>query len=119
MKASEFRKLIREEVRRMVHEEIKPPVSLQGKHTNGSIIVALFFDSSKQKNNAQGLWDKVITMCEQTGCTIRRYYVTDSVCELEFKPDDRRPEYGKIVRQIEVELAKMKSMITTYDIYTI
>jgi len=119
MKTSEFRKLIREEVRRMINEDIKPPVSLQGKHTNGSIIVALFFDSSKQKNNAQGLWDKVITMCEQTGCTIRRYYVTDSACELEFKPDDRRPEYGEIVSQIEKGLAKMESMITTYDIYTI
>ena len=43
MKKSEFRKLIREEVKTMLNE-IAKPISLQGKHNSGNIVVALFFD---------------------------------------------------------------------------
>lgn len=119
MKKSEFRNLIREEVKNML-SEIAKPISLQGKHNSGNVVVALFFDHSKQQNNSQKLWSRVIEFASdpEVNFSLKKYFVTDSVVEFEFKPM-QRGRYDMAINALSKNIDEMQGAFTSYDIYTI
>ena len=120
MKITEFRKLIREEVRRVVKEAQAP--KYKAKHQNNNLVAAMYFSWNKAESNNQSLWDKVIQILEQEDCILINYVVTDSVCEFEFQPsigvqaqdqlDDSR------IRVIDA-LKPLSSQFTGYDVYIV
>jgi hypothetical protein len=119
MKKSELRLLIREQVTSLL-KEVKAPISLKGKHESGSIVVAIFFDHTKQANNSKQLWSSVIEFAgdPETNLSLVKYFVTDSVVEFEFRPK-RRGRYDAVVREMESRIEELQNMFTSYDIYTI
>jgi len=119
MKKSEFRSLIREEIKKTLNE-VKAPLSLKGKHDSGSIVVAVFFDHTKQANNSKRLWATVIEFAgdPETNLSLTKYFVTDSVVEFEFKPKGRG-RYDTVVREMENRIEELQAMFTSYDIYTV
>jgi hypothetical protein len=119
MKKSEFKQLIREEVKNVLTELAKP-ISLKGKHGPGSVVLALFFDHTKQSNNSKELWARIIEFAGDPEINYRlvQYFVTDSVVEFEFKP--KRPgRYDVGIRAMESNLEEYQNKFTSYDIYTI
>jgi hypothetical protein len=118
MKATELRKLIREEVRKVIKEAEAP--KFKAKHQKNNLVAAIYFSWNKSENNNQSLWDKVIQILEQEDCRLINYVVTDSVCEFEFQPsigvqsqdqlDDAR------IRVIDA-LKPLSKAFTGYDVY--
>ena len=119
MKKSQLQQIIREELKQTLNE-IKAPVSLKGKHEPGSIVVAIFFDHTKQANNSKQLWASVIEFAgdPETNLSLAKYFVTDSVVEFEFRPKGRG-RYDTVVREMESRISELQNMFTSYDIYTI
>ena len=119
MKKIQLRSLIKEQVKGSLTESAKL-ISLKGKHSPGSIIVALFFDSSKQQNNSRELWARIIEFAGdyEINCRLVQYIVTDSVVEFEFK--QKRPgRYDSAIRAMVANLEEYQNKFTSYDIYTI
>ena len=118
MKTVELKKIIQEEIRKVLKEAQAP--KYKAKHANNNLVAAIYFSWNKNDYNNQSLWDKVIQIIEQEDCTLINYVVTDSACEFEFKPkigvqaqdqlDDAR------IRVIDA-LKPLSKSFTGYDVY--
>jgi hypothetical protein len=119
MKASEFRKLIREEVRKVLTEAQTP--TYQAKHKNNNLVVAIYFSWNKAESNNQSLWDKIIQVIEQADCKLINYVVTDSVCEFEFQPIGAYDQdvLETIKYSISDALKPLANKFTGYDVYIV
>ena len=124
MKITEFRKLIREEVRRVIKEAQAP--KYKAKHANNNLVAAIYFSWNKAENNNQSLWDKVIQILEQKDCRLINYVVTDSVCEFEFVPlgvqatgPTSQDQLEKYKNQVTDALKPLSSQFTGYDVYIV
>lgn len=121
MKASEFKKLIREEVRRVLNEAQAP--SFKAKHKNNNLVAAIYFSWNRAESNSPSLWAKVIELIEGQECKLVNYVVTDSVCEFEFKPTSSGMTSQDILdtAKVKVELAlkPLSSQWTGYDVYIV
>jgi len=124
MKITEFRKLIREEVRKVVNEAQAP--KYKAKHASNNLVAAIYFSWNKAESNNQSLWDKVIQILEQEDCVLINYVVTDSVCEFEFAPRgvqtsgpttiDELEDYKNRVKDA---LKPLSNQFTGYDVYIV
>ena len=117
MKITELRKLIREEVKKMLTEAQAP--AFQAKHKNNNLVAAIYFSWNKAASNNASLWDGVIQIIEQNDCELINYVVTDSVCEFEFQP---KGAYGQDTLEetknnVEDALEPLASKFTGYDVY--
>ena len=119
MKTSEFRKLIREEIRKTLKEAQAP--SYKAKHKDNNLVAAIYFSWNKAESNNASLWSKVIQIIEQEDCTLVNYVVTDSVCEFEFKPS--MPAGQDLLEdakyRVKDALKPLSSQWTGYDVYIV
>ena len=118
MKVTEFRKLIKEEVRKILTEAQAP--KFQAKHRNNNLVAAIYFSWNKSQNNNQSLWDKVIQILEQEDCRLINYVVTDSVCEFEFQPSigvQAQDQLDDIKYRVTDALKPLSKLFTGYDVY--
>lgn len=120
MKKSEFRKLIREEVRRVLKEAQAP--SFKAKHKDNNLVAAIYFSWNKAESNNASLWTKVIELIEGQDCKLVNYVVTDSVCEVEFKPNSPAIDQDLLDEakyNVENALKPLSSQWTGYDVYIV
>jgi len=124
MKKLELRKLIREEIRKVIKEAQAP--KYKAKHANNNLVAAIYFSWNKAENNNQSLWDKVIQILEQNDCRLINYVVTDSVCEFEFAPlgvqaagPTSQDQLEKYKNQVTDALKPLSSQFTGYDVYIV
>ena len=120
MKITEFRKLIREEVRKVVNEAQAP--KYKAKHTNNNLVAAIYFSWNKAESNNQSLWDKVIQILEQEDCRLINYVVTDSVCEFEFEPSigvQAQDQLDDTKNRVKDALKPLSNQFTGYDVYIV
>lgn len=120
MKLQEFKKLIREEVRKTLNEAQAP--SFKAKHKDNNLVAAIYFSWNKADNNNASLWAKVIDLIEGQDCKLVNYVVTDSVCEFEFKPDTAaisQDLLDDIKYGVRDALKPLSSQWTGYDVYIV
>mgnify|MGYP006274362575 FL=1 len=119
MKALELRKLIREEVKKMLTEAQAP--AFQAKHKNNNLVAAIYFSWNKAESNNASLWVKVIQTIEQNDCKLINYVVTDSVCEFEFRPNGPLSQdlLEETKNNVEDALEPLASKFTGYDVYIV
>lgn len=124
MKVLQFKKLVREEIRKVLKEEQAP--TYKANHKNNNLVVAMYFSWNKAENNNQSLWDKVIQILEQEDCILVNYVVTDSVCEFEFTTRGRQKSGPSSMDQLEHykyrvtdALKPLASKATGYDVYIV
>lgn len=113
------------------NEGIKEPIEEPFRDIVG-IVITLFFDHTKNKNNDKPLWIEIKDIAEKNGCDLQDYCVTDSVCEFVFQPNFdgayqkmyQSSYTGKIKEYVENavknmydEVGKLKSNFTNYDVY--
>ena len=122
MNKLQFRKLIREEIRKVI-KEVQAP-KYKAKHANNNLVAAIYFSWNKAVNNNQSLWDKVIQILEQKDCRLINYVVTDSVCEFEFVPlgvqatgPTSQDQLEKYRNQVTDALKPLSGQFTGYDVY--
>ena len=119
MKATEFKKLIREEIKKALNEAQAP--KFQSKHKNNNLVAAIYFSWNKAESNNPSLWAKVIQIIEQADCKLINYVVTDSVCEFEFAP--RGPLSQDLLETIKYDISDalkpLASKATGYDVYIV
>jgi len=124
MKITEFRKLIREEIRKVITEAQAP--KYKAKHASNNLVAAIYFSWNKAQNNNQSLWDKVIQILEQEDCVLINYVVTDSVCEFEFAPRGVQTSGPTTIDELEDyknrvtdALKPLSKAFTGYDVYIV
>jgi len=120
MKKLELRKLIREEIRKVIKEAQAP--KYKAKHANNNLVAAIYFSWNKAENNNQSLWDKVIQILEQKDCRLINYVVTDSVCEFEFQPSigvQAQDQLDDAKNRVTDALKPLSSQFTGYDVYIV
>ena len=120
MKKSELQKIILEEVRKVLNEAQVP--SFKAKHKNNNLVAAIYFSWNKAENNNTSLWTKVIELIEGQDCKLVNYVVTDSVCELEFKPNSPAIDQDLLdvaKNKVELALKPLSSQWTGYDVYIV
>lgn len=120
MKALELKKLIREEVKKMLTEAQAP--AFQAKHKNNNLVAAIYFSWNKAESNNASLWVKVIQTIEQNDCKLINYVVTDSVCEFEFRPNGPLGDQDLLEEtknNVEDALEPLASKFTGYDVYIV
>ena len=118
MKVSEFRKLIREEIKKTLNEAQAP--AFQAKHKDNNLVVAIYFSWNKAESNNPSLWAKVIQIIEQADCKLINYVVTDSVCEFEFQPTqgaDSQDQLENTKWSVTDALKPLAGKFTGYDVY--
>lgn len=120
MKTLELRKLIREEVSRVLNEAQAP--SYKAKHRDNNLVAAIYFSWNKAENNNPSLWTKVIELIQGQDCKLVNYVVTDSVCEFEFKPDTAaisQDLLDEARHNVGIALKPLSSQWTGYDVYIV
>ena len=124
MKITEFRKLIREEVKKTLKEAQAP--KYKAKHKDNNLVAAIYFSWNKAESNNASLWTKVIAILEQEDCRLINYVVTDSVCEFEFVPlgvqatgPTSQDQLEKYKNQVTDALKPLSSQFTGYDVYIV
>ena len=120
MKKLELRQLIREEVKKTLKKAQAP--KYKAKHADNNLVAAIYFSWNKAESNNPSLWAKVIELIEGQDCELVNYVVTDSVCELEFKPNSPAIDQDLLdVAKDKVELAlePLSSQWTGYDVYIV
>jgi hypothetical protein len=120
MKKLELRKLIREEIRKVIKEAQAP--KYKAKHANNNLVAAIYFSWNKAENNNQSLWDKVIQILEQKDCRLINYVVTDSACEFEFQPSigvQAQDQLDDTKNRVTDALKPLSSQFTGYDVYIV
>jgi len=118
MKATELKKLIREEIEKVLTEAQAP--AFQAKHQNNNLVAAIYFSWTKNVNNEQSLWEEVIQVIERADCKLINYIVTDSVCEFEFQPTqgaDSQDQLENTKNSVTDALKPMAGKFTGYDVY--
>ena len=122
MKITEFRKLIRDEVKKTLKEAQAP--KYKAKHKDNNLVAAIYFSWNKAESNNASLWTKVIAILEQEDCRLINYVVTDSVCEFEFVPlgvqatgPTSQDQLEKYKNQVTDALKPLSSQFTGYDVY--
>lgn len=118
MKRLELKKIIQEEVRRLLKEAQAP--KYKAKHANNNLVAAIYFSWNKSDNNSQSLWDKVIEILEQEDCRLISYVVTDSVCEFEFQPSmgvRSQDQLDDTKYRVTDALEPLSKLFTGYDVY--
>lgn len=120
MNTIKLKQIIREEVSKVLNEAQAP--SFKAKHKNNNLVAAIYFSWNKAENNSPSLWAKVIELIEGQECTLVNYVVTDSVCELEFKPnvpaiDQDLLDSAKV--QVELALKPLSRQWAGYDVYIV
>jgi len=101
MKISSFSSFINEAKENSFQESIQP----------GDLVVALFFDHTKNMYNTPQLWEDVIKIINSY-CDLEEYCVTDSVCEFIATGCDE-----SVIGNIRKEVEKFKSSFTNFDVY--
>ena len=120
MKTQELRKLIREEVKKVIKEAQAP--SYKAKHKDNNLVAAIYFSWNKAENNNPSLWTKVIELIQGQDCKLVNYVVTDSVCEFEFKPDTAaisQDLLDEARHNVGIALKPLSSQWTGYDVYIV
>ena len=118
MKTVELKKIIQEEIRKVLKEAQAP--KYKSKHTNNNLVASIYFSRNKSDNNNQSLWDKVIEILEQEDCRLISYVVTDSVCEFEFQPSigvQSQDQLDDIKYRVIDALQPLSNLFTGYDVY--
>jgi hypothetical protein len=118
MKATELKKLIREEIEKVLTEAQAP--AFQAKHQNNNLVAAIYFSWNKAESNNPSLWEEVIQIIEQADCELINYVVTDSVCEFEFQPTegaDSQDQLENTKNSVTDALKPLASKFTGYDVY--
>ena len=118
MKTSELKKLIREEIKKVLTEAQAP--AFQAKHQNNNLVAAIYFSWNKAESNNPSLWEEVIQIIEQADCELINYVVTDSVCEFEFQPTegaDSQDQLENTKNSVTDALKPLASKFTGYDVY--
>ena len=118
MKASEFKKLIREEIKKALNEAQAP--AFQAKHKDNNLVAAIYFSWNKAESNNPSLWAKVIQIIEQADCKLINYVATDSVCEFEFQPTkgaDSQDQLENTKNSVTDALKPLAGKFTGYDVY--
>jgi len=99
-------KLTKTKLKEMIREEISTASS-------GSTVIALFFDSKKQKNNNKQLYNDIIGLIKANHRTPYDFVQTSSVLEVEVKggnKDFAQSMKGDIVKHL-------KNKYTNFDVY--
>jgi hypothetical protein len=119
MKATELKKLIREEIEKVLTEAQAP--AFQAKHKNNNLVVAIYFSWNLAERNNPSLWNKVIQIIETNDCKLINYVVTDSVCEFECQPIGAYDQdtLETIKYNISDALKPLASKSTGYDVYIV
>ncbi len=120
MKPSQFRRLIKEEVKKVLNEAQAP--LFKAKHKNNNLVAAIYFSWNKAENNNDALWSKVIAIIEQEDCRVINYVVTDSVCEFEFQPSmgaQSQDQLDDTKYRVTDALKPLSSQWTGYDVYIV
>jgi len=120
MKIQEFKKLIREEIKKVLTEAQAP--KFKAKHTNNNLVAAIYFSWNKAESNNQSLWDKVIEILEQEDCRLINYVVTDIVCEFEFQPSigvQAQDQLDDARYRVIDALKPLSKAFTGYDVYIV
>ena len=118
MKKLELRQLIREEIRKTLKKAQAP--KYKAKHADNNLVAAIYFSWNKAESNNPSLWAKVIELIEGQDCELVDYVVTDSVCELEFKPNSPAIDQDVLDEarnNVDVALEPLSSQFTGYDVY--
>ena len=118
MKTVELKKIIQEEIRKVLKEAQAP--KYKANHANNNLVAAMYFSWNKAENNNQSLWDKVIAILEQEDCRLINYVVTDSVCEFEFQPSigvQAQDQLDDTKNRVTDALKPLSSQFTGYDVY--
>lgn len=121
MKKLELRQLIREEVKKTLKKA--QTLKYKAKHADNNLVAAIYFSWNKaEEYNKPSLWAKVIELIERQDCELVDYVVTDSVCELEFKPNSPAIDQDvldKTRNNVELALEPLSSQWTGYDVYIV
>ena len=120
MKTSELKQLIREEIKKTLNKAQAP--AFQTKHKNNNLVAAIYFSWNKAESNNPSLWAKVIELIEGQDCKLVNYVVTDSVCELEFKPNSPAIDQDLLdvaKNKVELALEPLSRQWTGYDVYIV
>lgn len=119
MKASEFKKLIREEVRKVVREAKAP--KFRARYQDNNIVAAIYFSWNTAESNNPAFWAKVISMIEKQNCKLIQYVVTGNICEFEFTPSGPvgQDELEDAKFDLKVALQPLSSQFTNYDVYIV
>ena len=118
MKTVELKKIIQEEIRKVLKEAQAP--KYKSKHANNNLVASIYFSRNKSDNNNQSLWDKVIEILEQEDCRLISYVVTDSVCEFEFQPSigvQSQDQLDDTKYRVIDALQPLSNLFTGYDVY--
>ena len=118
MTTIKLRKLIREEVRKVLNEAQTP--SFKAKHKNNNLVAAIYFSWNKAESNNPSLWTKVIELIEGQDCKLVNYVVTDSVCEFEFQPSigvQSQDQLDDTKYRVIDALQPLSNLFTGYDVY--
>jgi hypothetical protein len=78
---------------------------------NGDLVVAMFFDHTKNQYNEDVLWSEIVDILNQY-CDFVEYCITDSVCEFVGSSVNE-----KTIEEIKASLAKYKNRCTNFDVY--
>lgn len=119
MKLSEVRKVIREEVRRVIRE-VKAP-KFRARYQDNNIVAAIYFSWNKAENNNPAFWSKVISIVEQQNYKLIQYVVTGNICEFEFTPSGPvgQDELDDAKFSLMDALKPLSSQFTNYDVYVV
>ena len=120
MKKLELRQLIREEVRKTLKKAQAP--KYKAEHADNNLVAAIYFSWNDSESNNPSLRAKVIELIEEQDCELINYVVTDSVCELEFKPNSPAIDQDVLDEarnNVELALEPLSSQWTGYDVYIV
>ena len=104
----------------VLKEAIAP--SFKAKHKDNNLVAAIYFSWNKAESNNASLWTKVISLIEEQDCKLVNYVVTDSVCELEFKPNSPAIDQDLLEEtkdNVQKALKPLSSQWTGYDVYIV
>ena len=120
MNKEELKKLIKEEIKKVLGEAQSP--SYKSQHKANNLVATFYFSWNMNDNNNPSLWADVIKAIEENDCVLIDYVVTDSVCEFEFRPDSAgisQDLLEEIKWEITDALEPISSKATGYDVYIV
>jgi hypothetical protein len=113
MKKSELKKIIKEEVQKVL-TEVSPSTNLQGNKDSDSIVIIFYFNRTQQVNNSSKLWNNVIGLINANQGKLLDYTVTDNVAEFELVGRSNADEF---IKTMNSEIPNYINGYTSFDIY--
>jgi hypothetical protein len=116
---SQLKQLIKEEFQ-SYSEQSTPKPKFRSVAKPNNLVAVIYFSYNKADNNTQALWSKVINTIQQEDGVVVNYVVTNSVFEVEFRPEVSGNEGEEdIMFRVKDALKPLSSAFTNYDVYIV